>query len=132
MTIAAALGLLFFAAPAAASTGGAFPAAGSPPPPGSPSGTPAAEAPKPAAVVPTASPLALETTAKQALILDYNTGTILFEMTTGQLPFTGGLAHLAQPSRFFAWRKELYGREWNIYCKPPCGGAERERPADER
>jgi D-alanyl-D-alanine carboxypeptidase (penicillin-binding protein 5/6) len=39
---------------------------------------PAAEAPK-AAVVPTSSPLALETTAKQAMILDYNTGTILFE-----------------------------------------------------
>ncbi len=39
---------------------------------------PATEAPK-AAVVPTSSPLALETTAKQALILDYNTGTILFE-----------------------------------------------------
>jgi D-alanyl-D-alanine carboxypeptidase (penicillin-binding protein 5/6) len=40
---------------------------------------PAAEAPKPAAVVPTSSPLALETTARQALIMDYNTGTILFE-----------------------------------------------------
>jgi hypothetical protein len=43
----------------------------------------------------------------------------------GQLPFTGGLAHLSRPARFFAWRKDLYGREWNIYCQPPCGGAER-------
>jgi hypothetical protein len=45
MTIAAAFGLLLFVAPAVASTGGAFTAAGSPPPPGSPTGTPAAEAP---------------------------------------------------------------------------------------
>src|SRR6185436_12523177 len=36
----------------------------------------------------------------------------------------GGLAHLSQPSEFAAWRKHLYGREWNVYCKPPWGGAE--------
>jgi murein DD-endopeptidase MepM/ murein hydrolase activator NlpD len=45
MTIAAAVLLLVLAASAAAATGGAFTAAGGPPPPGSPSGTPAAEAP---------------------------------------------------------------------------------------
>jgi murein DD-endopeptidase MepM/ murein hydrolase activator NlpD len=45
MAIAAAFLLLILAAPAAASTGGAFTAAGDPPPPGSPTGTPAAEAP---------------------------------------------------------------------------------------
>jgi murein DD-endopeptidase MepM/ murein hydrolase activator NlpD len=45
MTIAAAVLLLILAAPAAAATGGAFTAAGAPPPPGSPTGTPAAEAP---------------------------------------------------------------------------------------
>jgi hypothetical protein len=44
---------------------------------------------------------------------------------SGRLPFTGGLAHLAQPARFSVWRGDLHGREWNIYCKPPCGGAER-------
>jgi len=43
-TVAAAL-LLILATSAAASTGGAFTAAGGPPPPGSPTGTPAAEAP---------------------------------------------------------------------------------------
>lgn len=43
----------------------------------------------------------------------------------GQLPCTGGLARLAQPAPFSAWQKDLYGREWNVYCKPPCGGAER-------
>jgi hypothetical protein len=43
----------------------------------------------------------------------------------GQLPFTGGLAHLAQPARFAAWRKALFRGEWNVYCQPPCGGPER-------
>jgi hypothetical protein len=43
----------------------------------------------------------------------------------GELPFTGGLAHLVRPSRFAAWRKDLYSREWNVYCQPPCGGADR-------
>jgi hypothetical protein len=42
----------------------------------------------------------------------------------GRLPFTRGLAHLAQPARFLAWRQALYGREWNVYCKPPYGGTE--------
>jgi murein DD-endopeptidase MepM/ murein hydrolase activator NlpD len=45
LTIAAAVLLLILAAPAAATTGGAPTAAGAPPPPGSPTGTPAAEAP---------------------------------------------------------------------------------------
>lgn len=43
----------------------------------------------------------------------------------GQLPFTGGLAHLARPAQFLGWCRKLSGREWNIYCQPPCGGAER-------
>ena len=43
----------------------------------------------------------------------------------GQLPFTGGLAHLANPTQFATWRRGLYAREWNVHCKPPCGGADR-------
>jgi len=43
----------------------------------------------------------------------------------GELPFIGGLAPRSAPSAFAAWRKELFAREWNVYCKPPCGSAER-------
>ena len=45
MTIAVVVLLLILAAPATAATGGAFTPAAAPPPPGSPTGTPAAEAP---------------------------------------------------------------------------------------
>jgi hypothetical protein len=44
---------------------------------------------------------------------------------SAQLPFAGGLAPLAAPAAFATWRKDLYHREWNVYCKPPCGSAER-------
>jgi len=42
----------------------------------------------------------------------------------GQLDFDGACADLAQPAAFARWKDELYRKHWNVYCKPPFGGAE--------
>jgi hypothetical protein len=38
-----------------------------------------------------------------------------------------GLAPWSAPAAFALWQKALFAREWNVYCKPPCGNAERVR-----
>jgi len=42
----------------------------------------------------------------------------------GQLDFGGPCADLAQPAAFAKWKDDLYRKHWNVYCKPPFGGAE--------
>lgn len=42
----------------------------------------------------------------------------------GQLPLTGGLAHLADPRQFAKFLTPVYQKEWAVYAKPPFGGAE--------
>jgi hypothetical protein len=40
----------------------------------------------------------------------------------GQLHFPARLQALAEPRRFAAWLRPLYGRDWVVYAKPPFGG----------
>jgi len=42
----------------------------------------------------------------------------------GELHCTGGLAALAEPAAFAAWRDELRQQAWVVYCKPPFAGPE--------
>ena len=42
----------------------------------------------------------------------------------GELHLTGGLAALAEPAAFAAWRTELRQSAWVVYCKPPFAGPE--------
>ena len=42
----------------------------------------------------------------------------------GQLPWTGGLAHLADPQQFARFLSPLYQKEWAVYAKPPHHGPE--------
>ena len=42
----------------------------------------------------------------------------------GQLPWTGGLAHLADPQQFARFLSPLYQKEWAVYAKPPHNGPE--------
>jgi murein DD-endopeptidase MepM/ murein hydrolase activator NlpD len=78
--ITAAVLLLFFAAQAAAATGGAFTAAGGPPPPGSPSGTPAAEAPSAGAI----SLVSAETTPRKSFFYGFRYPSVRFAITSTQ------------------------------------------------
>ncbi|HEY0391108.1 MAG TPA: peptidoglycan DD-metalloendopeptidase family protein [Solirubrobacterales bacterium] len=81
MTIAAAvLLLLILAASAAASTGGAFTAAGGPPPPGSPSGTPAAEAPSAGAL----SLVSAQATPRKSFFYGFRYPSVRFAIASTQ------------------------------------------------
>jgi murein DD-endopeptidase MepM/ murein hydrolase activator NlpD len=80
MTIATAVLLLIFAAPAAATTGGAFTAAGGPPPPGSPSGTPAAEAPSAGAL----SLVSAEATPRKSFFYGFRYPSVRFAIASTQ------------------------------------------------
>jgi hypothetical protein len=42
----------------------------------------------------------------------------------GELPWTQGLALLADPQQFARFLAPLYQKEWAVYAKPPFGGAE--------
>ena len=42
----------------------------------------------------------------------------------GELPWTGGLARLAQPEEFQQYLSDLYGRDWVVYAKPAANGPE--------
>jgi hypothetical protein len=42
----------------------------------------------------------------------------------GQLHFDAPCADLADPAVFARWKDALYKKNWNVYCKPPFGGAE--------
>ena len=80
MTIAAAVLLLALAAPAAATTGGAFTAAGAPPPPGSPTGTPAAEAPSAG----TLSLVSAEATPRKSFFYGFRNPSVRFAIASTQ------------------------------------------------
>jgi murein DD-endopeptidase MepM/ murein hydrolase activator NlpD len=80
MTIAAAVLLLTLAAPAAAATGGAFTAAGGPPPPGSPSGTPAAEAPSAGAL----SLVSAQATPRKSFFYGFRYPSVRFAIASTQ------------------------------------------------
>ncbi len=81
MTIAAAfLLLLILTAPAAASTGGAFTAAGSPPPPGSPTGSPAAEAPSAGAL----SLVSAQATPRKSFFYGFRYPSVRFAIASTQ------------------------------------------------
>jgi murein DD-endopeptidase MepM/ murein hydrolase activator NlpD len=78
--ITAAALLLFFTAQAAAITGGAFTAAGGPPPPGSPSGTPAAEAPSAGAI----SLVSAQTTPHKSFFYGFRYPSVRFAIASTQ------------------------------------------------
>jgi murein DD-endopeptidase MepM/ murein hydrolase activator NlpD len=80
MTIAAAVLLLLLAAPAGATTGGAFTAAGGPPPPGSPSGTPATEAPSAGAL----SLISAEATPRKSFFYGFRYPSVRFSIASTQ------------------------------------------------
>jgi murein DD-endopeptidase MepM/ murein hydrolase activator NlpD len=80
MTIAAAFGLLSLAAPVMASTGGAFTAAAGPPPPGSPTGTPAAEAPSAGAL----SLVSAQATPRKSFFYGFRYPSIRFAIASTQ------------------------------------------------
>jgi hypothetical protein len=42
----------------------------------------------------------------------------------GELSLAGRLAPLAEASRWAAWLRPLYGRDWVVYSQPPTAGAE--------
>ncbi len=77
MTIAA---LLVLAAPAMAATGGAFTAAGGPPPPGSPTGSPAAEAPSAGTI----SLVSAQTTPRKSFFYGVHNPSIRFSIASTQ------------------------------------------------
>jgi hypothetical protein len=43
---------------------------------------------------------------------------------SGQLTLTATLEHLNEPDRFAAFLRELRGKPWIVYCKPPMAGPE--------
>jgi murein DD-endopeptidase MepM/ murein hydrolase activator NlpD len=80
MTVAVAVLLLILAAPAAATTGGAFTAAGGPPPPGSPTGTPAAEAPSAGAL----SLVSAQATPRKSFFYGFRYPSVRFAIASTQ------------------------------------------------
>ncbi len=80
MTIATAILLLILAAPATAVTGGAFTAADGPPPPGSPTGTPAAEAPSAGAI----SLVSAQTTPRKSFFYGFHYPSVHFSIASTQ------------------------------------------------
>ncbi len=46
------------------------------------------------------------------------------EYDRGELCWTGGLAHLADPQQFSQFLAPLYAKEWAVYAKPPHNGPE--------
>ena len=80
MTVAAAVLLLILAAPTIAATGGAFTAAGGPPPPGSPTGTPAAEAPSAGAI----SLVSAQTTPRKSFFYGFHNPSVRFSIASTQ------------------------------------------------
>jgi murein DD-endopeptidase MepM/ murein hydrolase activator NlpD len=79
-TIATAMLLWLLAASASASTGGAFTAAGGPPPPGSPTGTPAAEAPSAG----TLGLVSAKATPRKSFFYGYRSPSVRFAITSSQ------------------------------------------------
>jgi murein DD-endopeptidase MepM/ murein hydrolase activator NlpD len=80
ITIAAAILSLILAAPASAATGGAFTATGGPPPPGSPSGTPAAEAPSAGAL----SLVSAQATPRKSFFYGFRYPSVRFAIASTQ------------------------------------------------
>jgi murein DD-endopeptidase MepM/ murein hydrolase activator NlpD len=80
MTVTAVVLLLAAAAPATATTGGAFTAAGGPPPPGSPTGTPAAEAPGAGAL----SLLSAQATPRKSFFYGFRYPSVRFAIASTQ------------------------------------------------
>jgi murein DD-endopeptidase MepM/ murein hydrolase activator NlpD len=80
ITIAATILSLMLAAPTSAATGGAFTAAGGPPPPGSPSGTPAAEAPSAGAL----SLVSAQATPRKSFFYGFRNPSVRFAIASTQ------------------------------------------------
>ena len=80
ITIAAAILSLMLTAPAPAATGGAFTATGGPPPPGSPSGTPAAEAPSAGAL----SLVSAQATPRKSFFYGFRYPSVRFAIASTQ------------------------------------------------
>lgn len=80
MTIAVVVLLLILAAPATAATGGAFTPAAAPPPPGSPTGTPAAEAPSAG----TLSLVSAQATPRKSFFFGVHYPTVRFAIASTQ------------------------------------------------
>lgn len=80
ITFAAAVLLLIFVTPASATTGGAPTAAEAPPPPGSPTGTPASEAPSAGAL----SLISAQATPRKSFFYGFRYPSIRFEIASTQ------------------------------------------------